>query len=953
MRVNEVNILPSNMRINVLQHSNTQGLIRFKDNKWIPEKFKVPNLTKDVMWVMIPEGKDMVGIIFGDLYYNENRPDSLEGDKGEEFMTFLKKVGIKSTASVLRDSQDKVQTVWIPKTYIKFTQYDSNNINEVNIAPAVQPIVVRNADDGYGDLLYFKDNPWIPQDIATRVVVDDRFRPNLISYLNTDHGLANDPIDEVRIQCNTATDARIVLAFLKKKGMKEAHILKQGYNRVIALPNKYLKIIMVNSHPYDLNESLLKEYSDKVIKDLLTKWNIAEKDHDVVKRAIQAFENSKDSLRNRLDILVLPDELKQNNKYLDITQYSYDDFVKLMKSIPESPEKIKKAAIRKFVEDEKVDKATAQSYTARFMNNKDNLKYGVANGMEDKGFSKEEVLKLIPPRLLNNNAFLDPNNWKWRAFEQMLDALFPSFKKAEETGENTAQTDADKIYDKGGIEVYKCDAHHKCVEYNPTVDGKKMYSWCVAQPGSGMYDSYRLGDKSPTFYFIFDRSIPSDRTANGYRFEHPFHAMALQVNSDGKTYVLTDANNSGDRRVDSWEDLSKITPPETWEKIKGLQPLISPVALTGPERAKKMEQGRLFTVDEFKELDQQEKKDYISGKAPKNQISRDILRLLPKYKIKEEGKTTTLANVAIDAGQRFTYADLKDNEQLAKRYAIFRFKHTNFGKEPIPLPFIKYLDDEAKVKYLKEFEKQLNFDYIKRYFGDNILTQYVNEKAKSLDYIPDNYLPYITDSKYKKIAEVYFKLFKNWKEEDEKEFNKDEEELENEFTAPLQTINPHPLTQDDWKALSSEDQSNIITILKQVNGKEQYSTLLYALPFMLVDGSNEYLLLPTSASEDAYYTDWVLTDLKGNTVKNVTGDDLEIDGDTITRGFPPIYDGKYTRIAKLSDLTIDSNPIALKESMYNDTLMRRAGIVKQSTFETPSYNDWDKYTLMRRAGIIK
>jgi hypothetical protein len=134
MRVNEVNILPNNMRINVLQHSNTQGLIRFKDNKWIPEKFKVPNLTKDVMWVMIPEGKDMVGIIFGDLYYNENRPDSLEGDKGEEFMAFLNKVGIKSTPYPLKDPQGKIQTVWIPKKYIRFTQHNPA-VNEVNIAP--------------------------------------------------------------------------------------------------------------------------------------------------------------------------------------------------------------------------------------------------------------------------------------------------------------------------------------------------------------------------------------------------------------------------------------------------------------------------------------------------------------------------------------------------------------------------------------------------------------------------------------------------------------------------------------------------------------------------------------------------------------------------------------------------------------------------------------------------
>ena len=49
--------------------------------------------------------------------------------------------------------------------------------------------------------------------------------------------------------------------------------------------------------------------------------------------------------------------------------------------------------------------------------------------------------------------FLNPLNWNWNDFEQITDSLFPSQKKAEEGEKNTAETDADKVYDADGIEI--------------------------------------------------------------------------------------------------------------------------------------------------------------------------------------------------------------------------------------------------------------------------------------------------------------------------------------------------------------------------------------------------------------------------------------------------------------------------------------------------------------------
>ena len=68
--------------------------------------------------------------------------------------------------------------------------------------------------------------------------------------------------------------------------------------------------------------------------------------------------------------------------------------IKLIKSLPENPEKVKKDAIERFVKNEQIDKATAQSYVARFVANKDKLKYAVENGTEDGSLTKEEVREL-------------------------------------------------------------------------------------------------------------------------------------------------------------------------------------------------------------------------------------------------------------------------------------------------------------------------------------------------------------------------------------------------------------------------------------------------------------------------------------------------------------------------------------------------------------------------------
>lgn len=673
-------------------------------------------------------------------------------------------------------------------------------------------------------------------------------------------------------------------------------------------------------------ENLLKEYPESTIVDLLKKWGI-DPDKDKAKAAIarqliNRFDQIKGTLNTKLDIVVIPDEIKSKD-IKDIKLYSFDDLQKLIASYPENPEKVKKEAVNRFVDKFGVDKPTAQSYVARFMTKRDTLKFGVRDGIEELGLTKEDVLNFIPKRLQQREAFLDPRNWEWESFEQMLDALFPSQKQAVAGEENLAETDADKIYDQNGIEIYKGDDVHKCISYNPiTSTGRKKYGWCVTQVGNTNYDYYRFKETAPTFYFVFDRS--KDSSPERSPFKDQWHAFVIQVNKDGKSYIVTGANNAGDIPAKSWEEISKIVPPDTWNKIKNLKDYFKPIALSAVERGRKFASGKNLSVDEFKELSQDEKILYIQGKASKNGISKDILEILPKYKINLEGRSTTLANVAIDSGQKIPYNVLKDYEALAKRYAIFRFRHTNYGNDPIPLPYVKYLDDEAKLKYLTKFENNVSFELLEKYFGNNILEQSINDQAKKLDWIPSNYLKYIKDPKLKSLYEIYSKLYVNWK--GDRNFN-NEEAIETSGDMPEQIIHPILITYDEWKKLSSSEKDTILKLANKVKNNQKYSTFLYAVPYIIKDGDKEYILLPTKINAEEYmrYPNWVLVDKNNKIIKN------NISGNESTVGNEQLGEDPK-RIYSIDDTNLVENNVTETQKLYEN---------------------WDKYQLMVKAGILK
>lgn len=682
---------------------------------------------------------------------------------------------------------------------------------------------------------------------------------------------------------NTINEIKINKSFIKKLLESFDKTIKTAIENKTLDPNTYLP---------------LKEYSEKTITTTIERWKAADPntDENVAKQLIQRFDQIKSGLAQKLDIVVLPDELKKGNNYLNIDKYSYEDMVNLIKSLPENPEKVKKDAIKKFIEKEQIDQNTAQSYVARFIANRDKIKFGAKEGLEDAGFTKEEVLNYIPKRLQRQEAFLDPRNWDWASFEQMLDALFPSQKQAKEGEENLVSTDADKIYDKNGIEIYRGDDVHKCISYNPInpETKRKKYGWCVTQTNNTNYDYYRFKETSPTFYFVFDRSKNS--SPQHAPFDDQWHAFVIQVLINNKGYIVTGADNRGDIPVDSWEDISKVVPSDTWAKIKDLKDYFKPISLSAVERGRKFASGKDLSVDEFKELSQDEKILYIQGKASKNKLTPDILNILPQYKINLEGRSTTLANVAIDARQKFPYAALKDNEALAKRYAVVSSRY--YPDDPLPLPFIKYLDEDAKEKYLAKYDENLTFEYIEKYFGAKSAEKYVNEQAKKLDYLPQAAFKYIKDPQLKQLYLVYSKLFDSWI------FNSNtnisEKELDNFQEMPEQSIAPIPMDQKQWSSLTTLERKVIIDLIEKYNKNTKYLTLLYALPFLVEDQGKKYVLLPKSTS-NADYDSWVIMDENGKIIKDNISGDIELNNTPLATGYPD-EETNYNRIYNIKDL---------------------------------------------------
>ncbi len=667
-----------------------------------------------------------------------------------------------------------------------------------------------------------------------------------------------------------------------------------------------------------LKELILNEYSEKTITTTIDRWKNTNPnlDTNIARQVIQRFDQVKSGLSTKLQQISLSDELKQGQNYLNIDKYSWEDMVNLLRSLPEKDDKIKKDAIAKFVEEERMDKGTVASYVIRFMNNRRNLKYAIENGTEDGIYTKEQVQKLISPRLIQSNLYLDPRAYKFHQLENILDTLFPIQVTVGDEDQNTATTDADKVYDKDGLEIYKGDAQSKCISYNPTINTKKKYGWCIAQPNNSMYDRYRFMEagNNRMFYFVFDRTKTSKPEYKP--FDDPWHSFVIHVGEGNQKYWITDANNDFEKQFSPWSELQKIAPP-VWKRIGGLESVFKFMAPSKAEISSAAMRGKRLSAQDFRELDYEDKQTYVQSNA--GSLPKEILEVLDKE----------LKNLAINYGQKFPYSLLKDNEGLAKRYAIFRFRHTNYGNEAISLPYVKYLDEDAKEKYLKTFDGNLTLELIEKYFGSEQTKQYVDKQVKELSFIPPSGLKYITDPKLKKFYNIYSKLFESW--EYNEGTNLSDEELADKNEMPRQGITPYPISYSQWKKFSPSERQDVVKIIEKFNNNSDYIIILYSVPFLIKDGNKNYVLVPIDSSKVS--EGWYLADMDGNAQEKYEGLTTNLKEIPLSIGYPD-FETNFNRIYNIKDIKTEKT---INEGTYRFIAeIKLPKIVNEITINNPN-----------------
>jgi hypothetical protein len=197
----------------------------------------------------------------------------------------------------------------------------------------------------------------------------------------------------------------------------------------------------------------------------------------------------------------------------------------------------------------------------------------------------------------------DITKYSWKELENVVDFNQPKRIKAGKINNGEPSNDANLVYNKNGLRIYAGKTKEACIKYG------NGYSFCISARGEkNLYGIYRF-DEEGTPYFVFDDTKSSKQNKDG-SFIDPNHLLIIFVYKldkeySNEVYTITDANNSGEKPYDNFNEIEKDYP-----RLKELKNIFKPV-----------------------EADPKEKKEYNLEYEYDNKI--DELNLKYKQKLKD------------------------------------------------------------------------------------------------------------------------------------------------------------------------------------------------------------------------------------------------------------------------------------------------------------------------------
>lgn len=561
-------------------------------------------------------------------------------------------------------------------------------------------------------------------------------------------------------------------------------------------------------------------------------------------------------------------------------------------------------------------------------------------------------------------AVNDILNYTWKDMEYFWDAYGltgadkkdkSGFSPSNKASEVKISGDVKLTYENNGLYIYEGSTEESCIRLNYVFNFKnakeqiKTYNFCIGlnNPAANRYSKYRFGgqqssaSKYRSFYYVVDSTqtpdvIPSNDNDDEGIFKNWYHIFVIHVFEDG-LFGITDAVNTYDIKHEftnhnegaTWDQIGAHmlkyggeSGKKAWDKIKGLKNVFKYIHPTTEEAEKNAATNGKLNVDGFLKIRRELQNFYIRKRAGEpGFFNREIFAVCDKEQ----------KQMAINNGYKPSFSELMEkngevSQGLARTYAKYKFSRnkTEFQENPegvkdlLPLPFVPYLKEDERDLYYELFKrKQITFEYTLKYFGEELAKEYVNEQVKNLAFVPEEAIKYISDSKLKALYNVVKKLYKNW--EYDSNTNYSDEELSQQSEMGASQIDPTLLFYSDWKNLEQNEREIIIQLTKkygnvELTGDSDVNIFIkFAVPYVVNMKGKDYVLLPLKKEDDNIYEKWILSDVSGNAVKGVDGNETIIDDSEITGGFP---------IRNESKKYLDSNEIkfkftSLNESKYN------------------------------------